>query len=168
MADQTPTNPVPAQDNITQEPTAVAPVDELGEGGKAALESERKARREADKKLKALEAKVQEFEDANKTEAQKASERLAEAERRAIAAEARVLRRDVALEHKLSPEDASLLDTITDEDAMRKLAERLAGDADRNRKGALGPYVPQEGNVPNVPLNGDPLLDALRSKLGIA
>ena len=112
--------------------------------------------------------RLAEIEESTKSEAQRAAERLAEAERKATEAESRALRREVALAHKLTPEDAALLDTITDEDAMRKLAERLAGEADRNRKGALGPYVPQEGNVPNVPLNGDPLLDALKSKLGIA
>ncbi|HZL05141.1 MAG TPA: hypothetical protein VFE45_06945, partial [Coriobacteriia bacterium] len=59
-------------------------------------------------------------------------------------AEARVVRRDIALEHKLTAEDAALLDTITDETAMRTLAARLAGDADMKRKN----HVPREGDNP--------------------
>ena len=68
-------------------------------------------------------------ENASKTEAEKVAERLAVVEKRAIEAEARVLRREVALEHKLPKDDATLLDTITDEAAMRALAARLAAAA---------------------------------------
>lgn len=76
--------------------------------------------------IAALKAKVTEFEDANKTEAEKAAERLAAAEREAAEAKAAILRRDIALEHSLSKDDAALLDNVTDEDAMRSLAARLA------------------------------------------
>jgi hypothetical protein len=66
-------------------------------------------------------------------------------------AEAKVLRRELALEHKLTKEDAALLDTITDEDAMRALAVRLKPadeepgsrpprpDATQGRSGSAGP-----------------------------
>lgn len=93
--------------------------------------------------LKAKAARLDEIEQANKSEAEKAAERLAKAERTAKEAEARALRREVALEHKLSKDDAALLDSITDEDAMRRLAERLAlGAEDRAKKSN---YVPREG-----------------------
>src|SRR5690625_1255102 len=83
-------------------------------------------------------------EAASKTEAEKAADRLAEIERRAAEAEARVLRRDIALEHKLTKDDAVLLDTITDENAMKALAQRLAADS----AGKHGNYAPREGNNP--------------------
>lgn len=107
--------------------------------------------------------RLTEIEEANKTEVQKASERLAEAERKAIVAEARVLRRDVALEHKLTSEDASLLDTITDEDAMRKLAVRLAGEQQdsKNRN-----HVPREGSNPRP--GDDPMRSFARDLFGAA
>ena len=70
--------------------------------------------------------KLAEIEEASKTAEQKAAERLAAAEKAATEAEAKVLRRDIALEHKLTATDAALLDSITDEGAMRALAERLA------------------------------------------
>lgn len=46
--------------------------DSLNEGGKKALEAERRARREADKRTKALESKLAEIEAANMTETEKA------------------------------------------------------------------------------------------------
>lgn len=88
-------------------------------------------------------AKSREWErkaKANKIEAEKAAERLAKAEQAAKEAEARALRREVALEHKLSKDDAALLDAITDEDTMRALAARLAAGAEKKSN-----YVPREG-----------------------
>ena len=84
-------------------------------------------------------------EDAGKTEAEKVAERLAEVEQRAADAEARATRRDIALEHKLSREDAALLDSLTDEAAMKALAARLAGESDKKRN-----HVPREGNNPET------------------
>ena len=96
------------------------------------------------KDLKAKAARLDEIEEANKTEAQKAAERLSAAETRAAEAEARALRREVAMEHKLSKEDAELLDSLTDETAMRSLAARLGAAS-----GKKSNYVPREGNNPN-------------------
>lgn len=75
---------------------------------------------------KAKAAELDKIEEANKTELQKQQDRTTDAERRATAAESKLLRRDIAIEHKLSVEDAALLDGVTDEDAMRSLAARLA------------------------------------------
>lgn len=100
----------------------------------AKYRTEAKANAEAAKRLA-------EIEEAGKSEAEKAAERVAEAERRAAEAEARVLRREIALEHKLDKDDAALLDALTDEDAMRSLAKRLAAPAG----GKKGNYVPREG-----------------------
>lgn len=84
----------------------------------AKYRTEAKANADAAKRLA-------EIEESQKSEAEKAAERLRVAEQAAVEAEAKVLRRDIALEHSLTREDAALLDTITDEDAMRALAERL-------------------------------------------
>lgn len=92
-----------------------------------------------------------EIEEASKTAEEKAAERLAAAEKAAAAAEARATRREVALDHKLSKEDAALLDSISDEDTMRAFAARLAPsdepgrsrtpkpDATQGRSGSAGP-----------------------------
>lgn len=102
-------------------------------------------------------ARLAEIEDASKTEAQKAAEARKAAEERAIAAEARALRREVALDPKgdgsspaLSAADAALLDGITDEDAMRALAARLATPVQSH-----GNTAPVEGATPSQPLNDD-------------
>lgn len=95
------------------------------------------------KDLKAKAAKLDEIEEASKTEAEKAAERLAKAEQTARDAEARALRRDIALEHQLGKDDAALLDALTDEDAMRALAARLGAGT-----GKTSNYVPREGTNP--------------------
>lgn len=98
-------------------------------------------------------------EEASKTEAEKVADRLAEFEKRTADAESRAMRRDVAIEFHLTKEDASLLDAITDEDAMRSLAQRLAGESDKKRN-----HVPREGNPPTA--TGDDRRDFLRRLTG--
>lgn len=98
-------------------------------------------------------------EDASKTEAEKVADRLADFEKRAAEAESKAARRDVALEFGLSKGDAGLLDAITDEKAMRSLAERLAGESDKKRN-----HVPREGNTPTE--TGDDRRDFLRRLTG--
>ena len=105
-------------------------------------EEKAKANAEAAKRLG-------EIEESQKSEAEKAAERLAKAEQRATEAEARALRREIAIEHKLGKEDAELLDSLTNEDAMRRLAERLASAAEDKKNN--GNFVPNEGNNPSPP-----------------
>jgi len=104
--------------------------------------------REWERRAKANKTAADELatiKESQKTEAEKATERLAAAERKVAEAEARVLRRDVAIEHKLTKDDAALLDTITSEDAMRALAVRLGGQAADEKK--RGNHVPREGST---------------------
>jgi len=88
--------PAPADSTGSTEPTLVSTPEvkpatggadgELGEAGLKALKAERKAREAAEKEKAALEAKVREFEDSKKTEAEKAAERIATLEREAAKA----------------------------------------------------------------------------------
>lgn len=85
-----------------------------------------------------VKAKADQFDalqDQQKSIEDKAKEREAEAIKRAEAAEAKALRREVALEHNLSPGDAALLDGVADEEAMKALAKRLATDAGKQQEG---------------------------------
>lgn len=102
--------------------------------------------------------------DAQKSESEKAAERLAAAERAAQEAEAKVLRRDIALEFKLSKDDAALLDAITDENTLRQLAPRLAQQSEGSRP---RPDPNQGRSDSALALNSDGLEAALRTKLGI-
>lgn len=96
------------------------------------------------KDLKAKAAQFDQMDQANKSEAEKAADRIARAEKAAQDAEARATRREVALEHQLSADDAQLLDGITDQEAMRRLASRLSQQA-QDRKKPPTNYVPREG-----------------------
>lgn len=128
-----------------------------------AREQEKRAKENAD-----AAKRLSEIEEAQKSEAEKAADRLAKAEQRAAEAEAKALRREIALEHSLSKDDADLLDSLTDEAAMRRLAERLAAaNADKRKNGN---HVPSEGGKGGSPpaLNSNSLENALKSKLGIA
>lgn len=113
--------------------------------------------------------RLAEIEETQKTEADLFAERLAKAEAAAREAEARALRRDIALEHKLSKDDAALLDAVSDEDAMRRLAARLAEQAAErgNHISTNGAYVPAEGKTPPA-LNSDQLEQSLRKALGVS
>ena len=99
--------------------------------------------------VKSLAAQKDEIEDAQKTAEQKSAEREAAAEKRAADAEARAARREIALDFKLSKDDAALLDTVADEDAMRALAKRLAVAAEDKR--TPNNYVPTEGTAQTPP-----------------
>lgn len=117
--------------------------------------------REQEKRAKDNAAAASELlaiKDAQKSESDKAAERVTLAEQRAAEAEAKALRRDVALEHKLSKADADLLDALTDEDAMRRFAERLANASEDTRKS--NNVSPREGTNPKS--GSDPMREFTR------
>lgn len=80
------------------------------------------ALRKANKEAETLRLKLQEFEDRDKTEAQKLTERADAAERRAVEVEGRALRLEVAAEKGLTPAQAKRLVGAT--------REELEADAD--------------------------------------
>ena len=85
----------------------------------ARYRTEAKANAEAAKKLS-------EIEDAQKSEVEKAAERIAELEKQASEAQREALRFKVASKHGISDEDADLFLTGSDEETLTKQAERLA------------------------------------------
>lgn len=95
MADD-PSDPPAKDDDPKQDPN-------LGDAGKRALDSERKARREAEKQLTEMKTRLEELEGAGKSELQKLTEQLAAANKRADDAEAKVLRFEVATEKGVKP-----------------------------------------------------------------
>ncbi|HET8556185.1 MAG TPA: hypothetical protein VFL58_02625 [Gaiellaceae bacterium] len=103
--------------------------------------------------LKAKAARLDEIEQANKSEIEKASEARAKAEADAAAARAEALRLRVAAKHGISDEDADLFLTGTDEATLTKQAERLSQRvADRKKQGNV---APREGGNPNPSSTGD-------------
>lgn len=70
----------PAPSGVAQgEDSSAKPDEPLGAPGLAALKSEREAKAAAEKRAAAAEARIKEFENAQKTEAEKQAEALAEA-----------------------------------------------------------------------------------------
>jgi plasmid maintenance system killer protein len=84
------------------------------------------ARYRTEAKANAQAAKrLQEIEDAQKTEAQKHSDRITKLERELEAERAAKLRFKIAGDYKITSEDAELFLTGTDEETLIKQAERL-------------------------------------------
>lgn len=119
--DETPSVETDEADDTSEETFSREYVEKLRKEN-ARYRREAKAEREAAEKLKQQDATVE--------------ERLEAAEKRAEEAEARVLRKDIAIEHNLDKGDAELLDMVSDEDAMRTLAKRLAPKKTRGGRSA--------------------------------
>lgn len=108
--------------------------------------------------LKAKAAKLTEFEESQKSEAEKAAERLAAAEKRAAELESQVARAEVAAAKGVP---AELLTGSTREEL------EAAADALIKFKGeqAKGPVIPSQGDTPkSAPANADDWLRSLASK----
>ena len=108
-----------ADDQASDNDRAAEP---LGEGGKKALDAERREKRAAEKRANEAEARLKEIEDRDKSEAQKLADRADAAERRAAELEARTLRLEVAAEKGLTPGQAKRL--------VGKTREEIEADAD--------------------------------------
>lgn len=121
MSDATQTEPTGAE---PAEPTPGPEKEpEKGAGGKDAILADLAKERD---KRQALEAKLAEYEDAQKTEAEKAAERLTTAERTAAEASARALRYEAAAEAGLPLNMAARLRGDTKEELLAD-AEELKG-----------------------------------------
>ncbi|TLF72915.1 hypothetical protein [Nocardia cyriacigeorgica] len=112
--------------------------DELGDGGKKALETERAARKAAEKARREAEAKVQAFEDAQKSEAQRTQERIEQLEKTA----AKALRYEAAEKSGLPLSLAGRLSGATLDELIADAAEL---------KQLLGAAAPAEPAAPPTP-----------------
>jgi hypothetical protein len=129
---QTTTEPTTTATAKPQAPAQGDPAD-LGDAGKRALAAERDARKAAEKTATDLAAKVQAFEDAQKTDAQKSADALAAAQKAASDSAATALRYEVAAEKGIPLGAAARLTGST--------REEMLADADV-LKGLLGTTAP--------------------------
>lgn len=120
---ETAPEPVETAPEAVAETPPETPAD-LGDNGQKALATERAARKAAEKSARELAAKVQAFEDASKSETEKAAARAEAAEKRASDAEAKVLRVEIADELAVPKELREFL-TASDEDGLRAQAEKV-------------------------------------------
>lgn len=139
----------PQETNETEQQAEQAkPTETVDFWKQKAREQEKRAKENAD-----AAKRLAEIEDAQKSEAQKAADALTKAEQRAAAAEAKALSLQIATEHSLGAEDAALLTALPDEDSMRALAKRLAGQVEEQKKN--GNRVPKEGTSTSSGPSGD-------------
>jgi hypothetical protein len=120
-APETTTPPAPAP-----ETTPAADESALGDAGKKALDAERTARKAAEKAAADALAKVQEFEDRDKTEAEKLADRATTAEERATKAETELTKTLVALEKNVPADLRDFLTGSTREELEAKADALLA------------------------------------------
>lgn len=105
----------------------------------------RKRAKDAEDKLAALEARIEELDGKDKTETEKLMAKLADAERKATEAEQRALRAEVAASKGLTAAQAKRL--------VGSTLEELETDADE----LLESFKPQEGDTSGqVPPEGKP------------
>lgn len=136
----------------------------LGDGGKKALDAERRRANAADKALKALQLKLDEIEAEKLSKEDRAAKERDQAILDRDQARAEALRFRVASKFQISDEDADLFLTGSDEETLTRQAQRLA----ERIKSSEGLYVPAEGHHPGAPaLNSDALETSLRQKLNI-
>lgn len=120
----------------------------LGDAGKQALVAERKRADDAEKALKAANAKLQQIEDADKTDLEKAQKRIKELEDA-----------NGALTNDLADRDRTILrlNTGIDEGLPKNLIARLQGDDEQSIKAdaaSLKELIPD--NTPSPFPKADP------------
>lgn len=135
----------------TDEFKPITSQDELNEALKDRVARERQKFSDY-KDLKAKASRLDELEQANQSELEKASNKATEAEAERDDARAESLRLRVAVEHGIGLEDADLFLTGRDEETLRAQAKRLTDrEADRKKQGN---HVPKEGQQ-SAPADGD-------------
>lgn len=126
MAESTDTVDAPAKDDDTTTQT-------LGDGGKRALEAERKARRDAERKATDLEARLAAIEDKDKSEVERLTSQVATLTKDRDAAVVNAARLKVALDRGLTATQAKRLVGSTEEELSAD-ADELLADLGVNRK----------------------------------
>lgn len=122
----------------------------LGEAGRKALAAEREARKVAEKALREAQGQIRAFETENVSDLEKAQAAAKEWQERAQAAMVETLRYRIATEHGITVEDAETFLTATDEDGLKKQAERLKALATKSGTPAPDPTQGARGDQPKL------------------
>lgn len=143
------------------------PADEqLGEGGKKALQAERDRAKELEKQLNAATARLTEIERANESALERAQREAQEAQAAAEKATSEALRFRIAAETGIT-DNVDLILTASDEETMRRQAALWASRTSETTAAGPRPDLTQGGSGNPLALNSDGLEDALKEKLGI-
>lgn len=148
-----PPTPTPTPTPPAPPPPPTPPGEPLGDGGKAALDAERKARRDAEKAAKELAERLKAIEDKDKSELEKAQALAADLQAKYATAEAQRLRLQVATTHGIGSDDLVLM-TGTTEDELAAQARRIVAlNTGRAAATAIPAFVPAPGQAAG---NGTP------------
>jgi hypothetical protein len=151
-------------------PVAPEPVEpqgdpvELGDGGKKALEAERKRANALDKQLKAFQAERDAAEAEKLTELERAQKAAKEASERLAEYEKTTMRQKVALDTGLP---AALVARLQGDDEESLIADAESLMALLNTPTTPKPDPSQGAKGGAAALNGDPLLSTIKNKLGL-
>jgi hypothetical protein len=153
----------------TADTTAPAEVEapetqELGDGGKKALQAERDARKQAEKTAAELTARLKEFEDSKLSELERAQKEAAENAAELARLRTENTRSKVAIEKGVPADLVEFLTGDTEGDIAAKADLLLAR---LNAPGTPKPDPSQGAKGSAHALNGDPLLDTIKNKLGL-
>ena len=117
------------------------------------------------KDLKAKATRLDEIEEAQKTESEKAADRIAKAEAEVATVPAKVaeaLRSHLVALHQIDSDDAELFLTANEPELLLKQVTRLLGQSDKRKRS--NNVVPREGNTPTP--SDDPKRAFLRGLTG--
>lgn len=149
QAESTTTEQQPNTNPTEQQPEGQGDPESLGDGGKKALEAERRARKAAEKTAQTLKTRLDELDAEKLSKEEQAAKKAKDAEDRAAKAEAEAQRWRIAAKYGISDEDAQLFLTGGDEDTLTRQAERFV--AITPKQPAKGTHVPGVGNQPPTP-----------------
>lgn len=150
----------------TQAPAEVEATEsqELGDGGKKALQAERDARKAAERTAAEYAAKLKEIEDANLSELERTKKAAEESAAELARLRTENIRTKVALDKGVPADLVEFLSGDTEGDIAAKADLLLAR---LNTPGTPKPDPSQGAKGDGAALNGDPLLDTLKNKLGL-
>jgi hypothetical protein len=151
----------------TEAPVEVAEVtetQELGDGGKKAIQAERDARKVAERTVADLAAKLKSFEDANLSELERTKKAAEESAAELAALRTENVRNKVALDKGVPADLVEFLTGDTEGDIAAKADLLLAR---LNTPGTPKPDPSQGAKGEAAALNGDPLLSTIKNKLGL-
>ena len=153
----------------TAESTAPAEVEahdpqELGDGGKKALSAERDARKAAERTAAELTTRLKQFEDANLSELERTKKAAEESAAELAKLRSENVRNKVAIDKGVPADLVEFLTGDTEGDIAAKADLLLAR---LNTPGTPKPDPSQGAKGEATALNGDPLLDTLKNKLGL-
>lgn len=138
-----------APETETEDSTEQKPTETVDFWKQKAREQEKRAKDNA-----AAAKRLADLEDAQKSESQKASDRIAQAEAEVASVPAKVaegLRAHLVELHKIDKDDAELFLTASEPELLLKQVTRLLDQSGRRRKN----YVAREGDNPKAETTSD-------------